>query len=690
MKFRRLLFVLLAVWNLSSLQAQGTRTLAGTEFWMTFTENIFTPADSVLHLIVSPYSKDTVTVFNPQVNHTESFPVEPGKQNIIYLKFNYLWYSKIPGSANTAVRIRSKRLVQIQAVNRIDGSTDISSIFPLSVIENARDYMVNHIAGDQGKEAQVSVVAIDTGTTTIELRITADLFTGQGKGSVYTRTLKQGQVYVMQALDTQSLAGSTIRVINSCKRIAVFAGSKCSRFPQTGSCFSCDALYEQLLPVSFSQTDYFITAPPDNTKYTVSVVANAANTNVYFNGVLIQNLTKGQQLLRQVTGSQLITADKPVNCLQVLHSSGCNGAMLSTSGDPSILQMAAMNQAVTEAYFPVLRSAKFKHFVNIIAEANSKPVFTINGTVINPSNIFQFTISSRTFWYCSEEVFTNNTYIIRSTTPFISYNYGMANAESYASVCGAKFERSDADFTANPDFQCSKNDPVQFQSSGDSLGIVSWFFGDGNSGLGFTTSHIYGQAGTFKVQMVNSRQGSCPDTVSRFVRVVNGPEIQLPMDTFPCEGTTLRWTLPVNAGYTYLWENGSTSFSRNFASSQTAILNTKDTNGCETKDTMKVTFKDCNNYELKLANVFTPGTDGKNDVWKVIYTGYQNIHVTIFNRWGEIVAAYTLPDGNDWNGKVNNQFTDCPDGVYFYRIEAVAIKASENKSVNGSIQLVRE
>lgn len=670
-------------------KAQGSRTLAGTEFWMTFTENIYNPADSVLHLLIAPSSRDTVQVYNPQINVTEFFPVEPGKQNIIYLKSNTLWYSRLLGSINTGVRIRSSRLIQVQAVNRLDGSTDISSILPVSVIENAREYIINHISGDAGKESQVAVLAIDTGITTIEISLKADLFTGQGNGSVFKRTLKQGQVYIMQALDTQNLSGSNIHVINTCKRIAVFCGTKCSRYPQTSNCFSCDAVYEQLLPSGYFQKEYFLVPPPDNSKYTVSVVAMADNTAVSFNGVFAGALNRGEVLKKAVSGFQLVTADFPVNCLQVMHSSGCNGATLSTSGDPSILQIAALNQTVSEARFPVLRSVKFKHHFTLFSENASKPVYKLNGAVIPAASVQQFVISGRTFWIHSGEILTNNTYLLTSNVPFVAYNYGMANAESYASICGASFERSDADFSINPSYQCKKNLPVQFTVKGDSIGNVSWLFGDGNTGTGSAPSHIYGKSGVFRVKMINSRNGMCPDTISRFVEVVDGPDLNL-KDTFPCLGTILRMSLPTDRGYSYLWENGSKSFSRNFASNQTPVITITDTNGCQSKDTFTVTFKDCNNYELKLANVFTPGTDGKNDLWEVIYNGYSKIEVKIFNRWGEVIYHYTLPENEHWNGKVNNLLVDCPDGVYYYQLRATALSAKENKSVNGSINLIRE
>jgi hypothetical protein len=168
--------------------AQNLRTLAGTEFWVTFTENLYAPKDSVLHLIATPEFADTVVVFNPQLNYTESFAIRPGRQNNIYLKQKLFWYSPLSfGAQGTAVRVRSKYAIQLSAVNVVDGSLDMTSILPKTVLESARDYRVNNIAGTEGKNSQVAIVAIDTGNTDIEIVAGTDLSGLGGKGIVVSR-----------------------------------------------------------------------------------------------------------------------------------------------------------------------------------------------------------------------------------------------------------------------------------------------------------------------------------------------------------------------------------------------------------------------------------------------------------------------------------------------------------------------
>lgn len=685
-------FFILIVFSLchTIVFAQNTRSLLGTEFWMTFTENLYAPKDSVIHILVAPTLRDTIKVYNPQLNITESFPVNPGVQNKISVLNKSTWYSTLSfGPTGTAVRITSKYPVQVYAVNQVDGSMDISSILPVTVLQSAKQYLVNNGAGDVGKQSQVAVIAMDTGLTEIEITAGSDLTGLGGKGTVLLRKLKFGQVFMIQALSNQDLAGTFIRVVNSCKKIAVFCGSKCTAYPGNTSCGSCDALYEQLWPISYAQLDFFVPSMPGNSSYTVKVLATSDNTNLTVNGIPASTLLRGETYEKVMNGHAIVSADKPILVMQLMHSNGCNGASPSSNGDPSIVHIAGTNQTVNQAYAQVFRAAQFQHHLVACFEQKNQPVAYLNGALLTTSNFQSFISGTRQFWIAIVPVTFNKTWQFTSDSGFTLYQYGMAPNISYANVAGASFERTDADFTLTPALVCNPNDKVNFTSKGDSLGNITWYFGDGTTAMGANTQHAYGKTGTFKVVMSNDRSSSCADSISRIVTVLQGPTALLPKDTVLCEGNSLRVELPTNLKFTYAWDNGSNSFFQTFSSTRTAILTISDTNNCVFKDTIKVTISECDDYDLKLANVFTPGTDGFNDNWVVYYKGYQKIHVQIYNRWGAKVADYNLPDDDHWNGQVDHQFIECPAGVYFYQIEAVARKSSKNKSVHGSIELIR-
>lgn len=77
---------------------------------------------------------------------------------------------------------------------------------------------------------------------------------------------------------------------------------------------------------------------------------------------------------------------------------------------------------------------------------------------------------------------------------------------------------------------------------------------------------------------------------------------------------------------------------------------------------------------IKIPNIFTPNSDGINDVW--VFTSAPKAQLEIINRWGNLIYK---ANGNffSWNGE------GCTDGVYFYRI------ITNEKVKSGYIELIR-
>ncbi|MGV6832197.1 MAG: T9SS type B sorting domain-containing protein [bacterium] len=77
---------------------------------------------------------------------------------------------------------------------------------------------------------------------------------------------------------------------------------------------------------------------------------------------------------------------------------------------------------------------------------------------------------------------------------------------------------------------------------------------------------------------------------------------------------------------------------------------------------------------------FTPNGDGFFDTWKIIGFGDQPFQVTIFDRYGKILATLD-PENPDWDGTFNGQLM--PSSDYWYRI------ATTNETFFGHFALKR-
>ena len=85
-------------------------------------------------------------------------------------------------------------------------------------------------------------------------------------------------------------------------------------------------------------------------------------------------------------------------------------------------------------------------------------------------------------------------------------------------------------------------------------------------------------------------------------------------------------------------------------------------------------------------NVFTPNSDGINDVINLGKYKFKDVYFYVYNRWGNL--EYETTDVNAiWNGS-NKNGKSCVDGNYFYILNFTTIK-DEKKYLKGFLQLIR-
>jgi gliding motility-associated-like protein len=86
-----------------------------------------------------------------------------------------------------------------------------------------------------------------------------------------------------------------------------------------------------------------------------------------------------------------------------------------------------------------------------------------------------------------------------------------------------------------------------------------------------------------------------------------------------------------------------------------------DENGCTYYDTTEVTVK---YFSLFVPTSFTPDGNGLNDVFQPEGFGIAHYHLTVYNRWGEVVFDRA---NAPWDGAMEGE--PQPSGVYVYQLE---------------------
>jgi gliding motility-associated-like protein len=108
-----------------------------------------------------------------------------------------------------------------------------------------------------------------------------------------------------------------------------------------------------------------------------------------------------------------------------------------------------------------------------------------------------------------------------------------------------------------------------------------------------------------------------------------------------------------------------------------------DSAGCVTDKTLTVdVYIPCGDFVVP--SIFTPNNDGINDDLVINPVGTTSYSIVIFDRWGKQMFASGDPTVY-WNGKINNNGTLVPDGVYYYTISASC--GSHNYDKKGFVEV---
>ena len=242
-------------------------------------------------------------------------------------------------------------------------------------------------------------------------------------------------------------------------------------------------------------------------------------------------------------------------------------------------------------------------------------------------------------------------------------------------------------------------------NSADPITGWAWSFGDGSSSSSQNPSHTYTASGSFSVSLtVTTNQGctnnnlNSPITVTVYptpksIFTVNSTQLNIPFDVLYCANQSIGAT-------NYIWSFGDneTTTVKNPSHLYTNLgtfnvqLIAINQFGC--KDTSNVlvnTFTD-----ITIPTGFTPSENGSsggiynsysldNDVFFPYTSGVNKYHLSIFNRWGELIFE-TFDFKQGWDGYYRG--TVCPQGVYVWKID---LEWENGKKINkvGDVTLLK-
>jgi gliding motility-associated-like protein len=207
----------------------------------------------------------------------------------------------------------------------------------------------------------------------------------------------------------------------------------------------------------------------------------------------------------------------------------------------------------------------------------------------------------------------------------------------------------------------------------------SYAWQDGSTLRYFTVNNI----GLHKVKVANSYGCIGEDSID-IKKIVQPPADFLATDDSLCRYATLD-LVPAGAYNNYWWSTGAGQRSITIDQPGMYILKVEDNNGCTGNDTIQIYRKECL-AGVYIPNAFTPGNDGKNDVFRaMVYGEAISFELQVYNRYGQLVFA-----GNDpykgWDGRVNGTLANAGTFIWLCRYH---LKGDDPKYKKGTVTLVR-
>lgn len=239
--------------------------------------------------------------------------------------------------------------------------------------------------------------------------------------------------------------------------------------------------------------------------------------------------------------------------------------------------------------------------------------------------------------------------------------------------------------------------PLVIQNNSAGATGFLWDFGDGTQIAGSNPQHTYTTLGSYSITLIASNPASCnkADTVGLNVNIFAPPlaDFQVsPSSTGePGQLFTLtdlstgasQWNWSLGDGTTSFLQNAQVAYTQ--AGTYNICLLVTSIEGCQDSICKKVSVLKEFEGGIYLPTAFSPNGDGVNDQFLVYGGGISDMHLVVYNRWGQILFE-SFDQSLGWDGT----FKGIPQNIEVYAYMLIATMADGSQvSQSGNVTLLR-
>ncbi|XP_078677630.1 uncharacterized protein LOC144914054 isoform X1 [Branchiostoma floridae x Branchiostoma belcheri] len=414
----------------------GARDNKGTEFILTFTENLQRDQhDPKLQVAGTTQTPATVTVEVPGTAFTTTFNIGYGEVNTVDLP-RVAVELRGSGVQNTGVHVTASREIVVYGVFVEQATSDAFLALPTDVL--GTEYFVSCFTPSGGYPTQVGVVGTEDGTS-VSIVLKGDVtFDGQTYTAGQTITVILNR---LQSLQVQSDADLTGSHVTSDKSVAVLSGNYFAVVGNGGS-GSGDYIVEMIPPVDTWGRE-FVTVPlKQRTAGDVfRVIAARNNTQVDATGQSTTTLHVGDFWGFEAGSDAFlhVRATEPVMLMQYSKTASAD----STKTDPFMLLIPPLQQYAADYTFAtaqlIHRPDQVTHHINIAIKSSEKDGLRLDGSALSSS--VTWTAIPGTDLAGIHLDIPDGTHTLVHTSPVVTFGvsvYGFCSAESYGFPAGLR------------------------------------------------------------------------------------------------------------------------------------------------------------------------------------------------------------------------------------------------------------
>ncbi len=391
-------------------RAENLPDSKGTEFWLMFGQNL---GGYALTLFITSEVDTSGTIDIPGLSHNDTFSITAGTVTSVTIPTTAM----VSGSdtvVDLGIHVEADDEVTIYGLHRRSASTDAYLGLPVDIL--GTEYICPSYHGGSG--SWVTVLATEDGTT-ISVTPKTDVG-GKTGGATFTQALDQGEIYVLKGTGNEDITGT---LITADAPVAVNTGNVCTNVPSSAG--SCDHL-EEMVPPTSAWGRNFVTMPLKTRLNgdTFRFVAVEDDTEVTVNGSVEATLDSGEFHEDVYTDALVISATKPILCLQYSNGSSFD----SVTSDPFMMLVFPYEQFQASYTISTPATGFSGNYVNIVAPEAVVGSLELDDSAVAAGSFSEIGSSG---WFGAQLDLTLGTHTLSAGQPFGVFVYGFDSADSY-------------------------------------------------------------------------------------------------------------------------------------------------------------------------------------------------------------------------------------------------------------------